>query len=177
MKISKDRAIELVEALLARRQEENPVGPRMVIIGVNETAVGWLIARQSDEYRRNPIPMNMLVGHGPYLVDGDDGAIYEIPGETLRTSDWQTIFLQQFRGSRRPDPILSSVRAILQSEGHVPAMRYLRRNAPSLGISEAKTYISAIQDGGDPPHELLQLTREADSCPPLPIRRVTGPAI
>ncbi|MEV7021293.1 YrhB domain-containing protein [Kitasatospora sp. NPDC093558] len=176
MNITKEQAAKLVEALLARRQSDEAT-PDLAIIGVNETTVGWVVAWQSAEYKRDPGPRKMLVGGGPYLVDGEDGSIFEIPGETFRTADWQGIYRQQFKGYRPPDPVLESVLATLRSDGQFAAIRLVRKSVPSFSISEAKAYVSAVQNVGTPPGELVQRTRVVDPCPPLPIRRISGPAI
>ncbi|MEV7188242.1 hypothetical protein [Kitasatospora sp. NPDC093102] len=176
MNVSKEQAVKLIEDLLVRRQSEAGL-PKLAIIGVNQTAVGWVVAWQSERYKLNPISDDILVGGGPYLVDGKDGSIYEIPGETFRTADWQAMYRQQFKGERPPDPILDSIQAALQANGQLAAIRLARKSAPSFSISEAKAYVSAIQSGGGPPEELVQRTRKVDPCPPLPIYRISGPNI
>ncbi|MEU1290609.1 YrhB domain-containing protein [Kitasatospora sp. NPDC005856] len=174
--MSKEQAVALIEHLLVERQSKGSL-PELAVIGVNETPVGWVVAWQSAEYKRNPIPGTMLIGGGPYLVDGEDGSICEIPGETFRTADWQSIYRQQFKGEQPPDPVLDSVRATLRSDGQMAAMRLVRKIAPSFSALEAKAYVSAVQDKRNPPEELVRRTRKVESYSPLPIRRITGPII
>ncbi|MFD0404686.1 hypothetical protein [Kitasatospora sp. NPDC127116] len=176
MNVSKEQAVKLIEDLLIRRQSEAGL-PKLAVIGVNQTAVGWVVAWQSEQYKLNPTPENILVGGGPYLVDGTDGSIYVIPGETFRTADWQTMYRQQFKGEQPPDPILDSIRAALRANGQLAAIRLARKVEPSFSISEAKAYVSAIQSAGGPPEELVQRTRRVDPCPPLSIYKISGPNI
>ncbi|MFI9330190.1 hypothetical protein ACIGZJ_21900 [Kitasatospora sp. NPDC052868] len=176
MNVGEERAVKFIEDLLAERQGKG-FSPKLVIIGVNETPVGWVVAWQSAEYKSNPSPGGMLIGGGPYLVDGEDGSIYEIPGETFRTADWQTMYRQQFKGEQPPDPVLDAIRASLQSDGQLAAIRLIRKISPSFSITEAKSYVAAAQDMGGPPEDLVDRTRTADPCPPLPIRRIKGPKI
>ncbi|MGW8766108.1 hypothetical protein ACWGN5_26850 [Streptomyces sp. NPDC055815] len=42
-------------------------------------------------------------------------------------------------------------------------------------LQEARTYVMAVRDGAEPPLELLNLTREEEVCPPLPIQTLAGP--
>ncbi|WP_380280196.1 hypothetical protein [Kitasatospora purpeofusca] len=174
MKISKARAIDLIASRLA---EDRGEGPELAILGVSETPVGWLVGWNSARYKLNHALEDFLVGCCPYLVDGDDGSIYVIPGETLRTSEWQTMFLAQYKGVPLPDVLLETTRLQFRKSGRIPAMRHLRRNAPMLGLSQADQYVHAIQRGARPPEELVLLTRVPEKCPPLPIRRLTGPAV
>jgi hypothetical protein len=39
---------------------------------------GWLIFWQSADYLRTREVGSMLIGHGPYLVDGKDGSIRDV---------------------------------------------------------------------------------------------------
>ncbi|MFC5665961.1 hypothetical protein ACFP3U_23660 [Kitasatospora misakiensis] len=155
-------AVALVEALLMERQQ---AGKELAVIGVRETPVGWIVAWHSARFKNNPTP------------DGEDGRIYQIPGETFRTEDWQAMFREQFKGIRRPDELVESTRAALQEGGQIAAVRHLRRCAPALNLSQAREYALAVQREGYPPDDLLSLTREPEICPRFPILRVAGPAI
>ncbi|MFJ4796330.1 hypothetical protein [Kitasatospora purpeofusca] len=172
VKISKARAEELVKALLFEMQKD---GQEFAILGIKETPVGWVVAWNSAEYARSANAEHFLIGGASYLVDGSDGSIYAIPGDTMRLQDWQTIFLEEFKGLRRPDALLDSVQKTLQSDGRIAALRHLRKNATSLSLAQAKEYLQAVEQGNDPAEELVQLTRKYESLPPLPIRRVSGP--
>ncbi|MFB7473811.1 hypothetical protein [Kitasatospora sp. NPDC056184] len=174
MKISKARASDLIARLLAERQGG---GPELAVLGVTRTPVGWVVGWNSARFKRNPLVESSLVGGGPYLVDGDDGSIYLIPGETFRINDWQAMFLAQYKGVPLPDVLLETTSLQFQKGGRIPAMRHLRRNAPMLGLSQADQYVQAIQRGVRPPEELIRLTRVPEKCPPLPIRRIAGPAV
>ncbi|MGW0655761.1 YrhB domain-containing protein, partial [Streptomyces umbrinus] len=81
--ISKERAVELVESLLAaeRLTWAGPVR-ELAVYGVEEHAVGWLVFWNSAEYARTRDLRDNLVGNGPYLVDRYDGSIHHIPSTT-----------------------------------------------------------------------------------------------
>ncbi|MFG3229567.1 YrhB domain-containing protein [Kitasatospora sp. NPDC048194] len=166
--------MEIIEELLAEIKRASPEAPDLAITGIHETQVGWLVAWQSAEFKRDPRIENMLVGGGPYLVDGDDGSVYQIPALTFRAADWQALYLEQFKGARPSDPLLDAVVATLQSGGRAAAIRLLRKSAPDLSISEAKDYVLSVQESDGPPEELIRRTRRPDPCPPLPISKMRG---
>ena len=72
--ISKERAVELVESLLAaeRLTWAGPVR-ELAVYSVEEHAVGWLVFWNSAEYARTRGLRDNLVGNGPYLT-GTTGA-------------------------------------------------------------------------------------------------------
>lgn len=116
-----------------------------------------------------------LVGGGPYLVDRHDGSIHFVPVTTWLTEDWEELYLRQVKGVRTPDPLVSAVRSLVLSVGVVAAMSHLRKQAPRLSLQEAKAYVLDLRDGAEPSQELVDLTREPERCPPLPIRTLVGP--
>ncbi|MFJ2771026.1 YrhB domain-containing protein [Streptomyces sp. NPDC087300] len=176
--VTRERAVELVEAQPAReRQESHPAArpPEVAVDDVEEHALGWLVHCQSVAYIRSRRFEDMLVGQGPYLVDRLDGSIHHIPVTTHVGENWEALYLEQVRGVRPPDPLLTAVRALVDSEGTTAAMRHLRKHAPALRPQQAKAYVTAVRDGGEPPEELVSLTRKPDPCPPLGIETLAGP--
>ncbi|MER5503493.1 YrhB family protein [Streptomyces sp. NPDC002466] len=177
--VIKERAVELVEALLSRERQESPWMaqlPELAVLDVEEHAFGWLVFWQSVEYTRSRDTGKMLVGHGPYLVDRQDGSIHHIPVTTFVGEGWEELYLQQVRGVRPPDPLITDVLALVHSDGTVAAIRHLRKQAPLLGPQQAKAYVTAVRDGNEPSEELVRLTRKPEMCPPLPISTLAGPA-
>lgn len=174
--VTKERAVQLVEGLLSSEQQESPWLPEAAVCDVREHALGWLVTWQSVEYIRSRDLEEMLVGHGPYLVDRQDGSIHHIPVTTYRGVDWERLYLQQVRGARPPDPLIAAVRAFVQSDGTIAAMRHLRKQAPLLTPQQAKAYVMALREGVEPPEELVSLTRKREICPPLPIETLSAPA-
>lgn len=174
--ISKERAVELVESLIAA-ERLTWAGPAqaLAVYRVEEHAVGWLVFWNSAEYVRTRDPRTNLVGSGPYLVDRYDGSIHHIPATTWTTDGWEDLYLRQIKGVRAPDPLAASVRALVKSAGVVSAMSHLRKQAPRLGLQEARIYVMAVRDGAEPSEELAILTKEEEICPPLPIETLTGP--
>ncbi|MFC8453564.1 YrhB domain-containing protein [Kitasatospora sp. NPDC057223] len=172
--ISKERAVELVESLLTR-ERLTWAGPELAICAVEERAVGWLVYWNSAEYARTRDPRDSLIGSGPYLVDRHDGSIHHIPATTWIAKNWEEFYLQQIKGIRPPDPLASSVRALLHSAGVVAAMIHLRKQAPLLSLLEARAYVDALQGGAEPSEELAGRTRTQERCPRLSIETLSGP--
>ncbi|AJE40795.1 YrhB domain-containing protein [Streptomyces nodosus] len=173
--ISKERAVQLVEELLSKEQQGSPWLPEVAVHHVKKHAFGWLFVCQSVEYVRSGDPAHLLVGSGPYLVDGQDGSIHHIPVTTYHHEDWEQLYLQQIKGVRPPDPLLAAVRTLVRHDGTVAALRHLRGQAPRLTPGQAKAYVVALRNGAEPPEELVRLTREEERCPPLPIETLAGP--
>ncbi|MEU1502032.1 YrhB domain-containing protein [Streptomyces sp. NPDC005732] len=174
--VTEERAVDLVEALLLRERQESPWLPELAVLDVEEHVLGWLVTSQSVEYIRSRDSEKMLVGSGPYLVDRQDGSIHHIPVTTYVGEDWEELYLRQVRGVRPSDPLITAVRALVHSDGTMAAIRHLRKQAPLLGPHQAKTFVMAVRDGGEPPEELVGLTRKPEKCPPLPITTLAGPA-
>jgi hypothetical protein len=171
--ITRERAIELVESLLVR---EGRAGAReLAVHRVEEHTVGWLVFWNTREYARSRDPKDSLVGIGPYLVDRQDGSIHHIPATTWVAEDWQALYLRQIKGIRPPDPLTPSVRALVDSSRIVAAMSHLRKQAPHLSPQQARAYVAAVRHGAEPPEELANLTRSAESDPPLSIETLAGP--
>ncbi|MFF5521721.1 YrhB domain-containing protein [Streptomyces coeruleorubidus] len=176
--VTKERAVELVKALLSRQRQESPWMarlPELAACDVKEHALGWLVVWQSVEYIRSRDIGKMPVGHGPYLVDRQDGSIHHIPAPTYAADVWEDLYLQQIRGVRPSDPLAAAVEALVHSEGTMAAMRHLRKQAPQLGLPQAKAYVMAVRDGDDPPEELVDLARTPERCPPPSISTLAGP--
>lgn len=177
--VTKERAMELVEALLSRERQESPWRaelPEVAVLDVEEHALGWLVTWQSVEYIRSRDITKMSVGGGPYLVDRQDGSIHHISVTTYVGESWEELYLQQVRGVRPRDPLVAAVRALVHADGTMAAIRHLRKQAPLLGPQQAKAYVMAVRDGHEPPEELVSVTRNPEKCPPLPITTLAGPA-
>ncbi|GLW96552.1 hypothetical protein Misp02_06390 [Microtetraspora sp. NBRC 16547] len=176
--VTKERAVELVEALLSRERQESPWMarlPELAVLDVEEHSLGWLVFWQLVDYIRSCAHEQMLVGHGPYLVNRQDESIHHIPVTTYVREDWEELYLRQVKGIRPPDPLVATVRELLRSEGTMAAIRHLRKQAPQPGLREAKAYVMAIRDGAEPPEELADLTQKQETCPPLSIETLAGP--
>jgi len=169
--MSQERAVERVEALLTSMRQPH----ELVVCEVEEHAFGWLVFWNSAQYARTRDPRDCLVGGGPYLVDRDDGSVHHIPVTTWVSEGWEELYLRQVKEVRTPDPLASSVRELVDSAGMLAAMRYLRKQAPRLSLQQARTYVMVVQDGAEPPQELVDLTHEEEACPPLAIETLAGP--
>jgi hypothetical protein len=170
--ITRQRAVELAEALLAEQRGQQPTLPELAVCGVREHVFGWLVYWQSADYLRSRDSGKMLIGHGPYLVDGEDGSIHHIP-VTVFDGTWEEPYLEHVRGVKPPDPLLTTIQDMVSRDGAMAALRHLRKQAPQLGLQDAKRYIDAVRNGDLPAEDLLSRT-----SPPsvLPIETLTGPA-
>ncbi|MEU4215969.1 YrhB domain-containing protein [Actinoplanes sp. NPDC026623] len=175
--ITRERAVELVEAQLAAERRELPAEyPEVAVSLVEENVVGWLVFWQSAEYLRTREFGKALFGQGPYLVDRHDGSIHHIPFLTFADEGWEELYLEQVKGVRPPDPLPSAVRDLVASGGGMAALRQLRRRAPQLTILEAKAYVDAVRNGDEPPEDLVERTRPRPREFAFAIETLTGPA-
>ena len=106
--------------------------PELAVLDVEEHPLGWLVFWQSVEYIRSRDIGKMLMGHRSNLVDRQDGSIHHVPVTTFVGEGWEDRYLQQVRGVRPPDPLITDFldRA---SDGTMAAIRHLRRRPPLLG--------------------------------------------
>ncbi|MFI5643291.1 hypothetical protein [Kitasatospora sp. NPDC051705] len=88
--ITRDRAVELVEAQLARQREESPAEwsfPELAVAGAQEHEVGWLLAVDSAEYlRTGDLRLRTTGWCGTYLVDRFDGSVHWLSRSRTRTT-------------------------------------------------------------------------------------------
>ncbi|MFE2764603.1 YrhB domain-containing protein [Streptomyces halstedii] len=181
--ITRERAVELVEALLLRERQESPswaLWPDVAVCRVVEHDLGWAVSWQSVEYIRGDTD-KMLIGHGPYLVDRYDGSIHHIPATTYRDPQWPEAYRRQVKGispterPEPPDPLIAALRALVHSDGVLAAVRYLRRQILQLGIQDAKAHVIAIRNGSDSLEELSSFRGRDDKSWLLPISTLAGP--
>ncbi|MGW3893189.1 YrhB domain-containing protein [Micromonospora chokoriensis] len=175
--ITRERAVALVEALLIGQRREGRLAevPEIAVCGVEEHALGWLVSWQSVEYLRSGDLGRMLVGQGPYLVDGEDGSIHHIPVAICGSGRWAEVYLRQYRDVRPVDSLLVEVRVLVQGGDRMAALRYIRRRAPRMGLRDAKAYVDAVSEGGEPSECLASLAREEPEPLPLAIETLAGP--
>ncbi|WP_052391445.1 YrhB domain-containing protein [Streptomyces sp. NRRL B-24484] len=175
--ITEERAVELVEARLARdRLTEKWMArlPEFAVHRVEEHGVGWLVFCQSVTWLltrnvRDSFPS------GPYLVDRRDGSLHFVR-TTCLDDDWQTFYRREVLGGTDDDPVVIEIRDLARTAGPVAAMQQLRRLFPQLVVAEAKAYVTAVAQGVRPSEDLVQATRPGDTWLRTDILRVTGPA-
>ncbi|MFJ9608551.1 YrhB domain-containing protein [Kitasatospora sp. NPDC101176] len=172
--ITRDRAVALVEAVLTRQREEVPAAwsfPELAVAGVQEHEAGWLLAVDSAAYvRTGDLSLRTTGWCGTYLVDRFDGGVHWL-SPLAYTDDWQERYLRHTKGGTGRDPLVIALREVLRTGGTAAAMQYLRRQAPALGLREAKDFTAAVARGKRPAPELVRLTwaEEPD------IETLTGP--
>ena len=177
--ITKERAVQLVEAYLATRQWPwgDGASTPAVVHHVRELPFGWLLHWDWVKYRIEGAP-RPVGGNGSHLVvDREDGSIHYVAEVWWSDEqDWEDQYLLHVRGHRAPDPLAAAVRRLHAEHGAVPALAHLRKAAPRLTLPQARAYLAAVRDGSEPPEELGDLTRPVALRPPLPIETVAGPA-
>ncbi|MDX3186843.1 YrhB domain-containing protein [Streptomyces sp. MN03-5084-2B] len=171
--VSKEWAVQVVERHLAGWLTRG--GPAMVITDVDPHRLGWVIHSQSERYVRTRKLLDMVVGHGPFLVDGVDGSLHTVRAAgDLESGAWIEDYLEQVRGVERGDPLRSGVAGLLDSGQRLDALRFVRASAPDLGAQGAKEYVEAVAAGVPvPEHVRSRLPR-----PPVKRRvwwRLSGP--
>ncbi|MEO3787181.1 YrhB domain-containing protein [Actinocorallia sp. B10E7] len=178
--IDRDRAVQLVEEILAQVQRNHPdLGP-LTVCAVEEHELVWLVHWDSDTWLRTRDPKHRIGGGGPYLVDREDGSIHTIHAVTAINDEWESDYRYRVKGLPRPtgpDLMAIEVGQILVQHGKIAAMHHLRRTAPRLTRAQAQTYVSAIQAGQAPPADLAALTapEPTELDPVLQVRTITGP--
>ncbi|MEU8419567.1 YrhB domain-containing protein [Micromonospora sp. NPDC048835] len=175
--ITRERAVALVEALLIRQRRGGQLAdvPEVAICGVEEHVLGWLVGWQAVEYLRSGDIGTMLVGQGPYFVDGEDGSIHHIPVVMCGADRWVDVYLRQYKGVRPPDPLLAEVRALIQGGNRMAALRYVRQQAPRMSPRHAQAYVDAVSGGDEPSECLASLTREEAEPQFFAIETLAGP--
>ncbi|MFJ8434781.1 YrhB domain-containing protein [Kitasatospora sp. NPDC094019] len=175
--ISRERAIELVESYLAGTTW--PGGgpmPEVAVHAVEEYSVGWLAFWDTAAFVRTWDARSSSGGGGSHvLVDREDGSLHFVPNARENDEGWEDHYLLQAKGVRRPDPLAAEVRALARSGGAVAAMGHLRRRAPALSLQQARSYLTAVREGAEPPEELAGLTREEPKWPLWPVETLAGP--
>jgi hypothetical protein len=176
--ITRERAVALVEDLLIKQRRAGQLAdvPEVAVCGVEEHVLGWLVGWQSVEYLRSGDIGTMLVGQGPYFVDGEDGSIHHIPVVMCGADRWVDAYLRQYRGVRPPDPLLVELRALVQPGDRMAALRYVRKQAPRMSLRNAQAYVDAVSGGEEPSECLASLTREDPEPLLLAFETLAGPS-
>ncbi|MET8853629.1 YrhB domain-containing protein [Amycolatopsis sp. NPDC004625] len=154
--VSKAWAVQIVERHLAGWPARGQ--PRMVIMDVRPHRLGWLISSQSERYVRTREFIDMVVGHGPFLVDGVDGSLHTVHATAdLEGGEWIEDYLEQVRGLKRDDSLRSRITELLGSGQRFDALRLVRASAPDLGAQGAKAYVEAASAGAQVPEHVRAL--------------------
>ncbi|MET8997680.1 YrhB domain-containing protein [Amycolatopsis sp. NPDC004169] len=162
--VSKAWAVQVVERHLAGWSTRG--GPTMVITDIGPHRLGWVVHTQSERYVRTQEMIDMVVGHGPFLVDGVDGSLHTLHATVdLESGEWIEDYLEQVRGLERGDPLRSRIAELIDSSQRLEALRFVRVFASDLGAQGAKEYVDAVAAGVPVPEHVR-------SCLPRPpVRR------
>ncbi|MET9762415.1 hypothetical protein ABZ016_25750 [Streptomyces sp. NPDC006372] len=99
-------------------------------------------------------PFAMLGGNGPYLVDRADGGLHCIGVLSALDGQWESDYRVRIRGLsvRTPvDDLHDEIRAVGAAQGHVRAVRVLRKRLPVLSPARALAYVRGLLVGDAPP--------------------------
>ena len=136
--ISREQAIEVVEQYLAAdatllRPEYFNGQERLVVTGSDRHRFGWLVYCQGERWAQTRDFRDMLVGHGYFLVDDQDGSLHTLHAAAdLENGDWIEDYLEQVRAVERPDPLRAHVGDLLRSGARLKAITAVRAAAPKL---------------------------------------------
>ncbi|MEV0074675.1 YrhB domain-containing protein [Amycolatopsis sp. NPDC050768] len=162
--VSKAWAVEVVERHLAKWVEDG--GPTLVVMDVSPHRLGWVVSSQGERYLRTRNIADMVVGHGPFLVDGLDGSLHQVHATAdLENGEWIEEYLEQVRGVERVDPMRSRIAELLNSGQRIEALRLVRAEASDLGAQGAKEYVEAVAAGVPVPDHVRS------RLPQPPVRR------
>ncbi|MFF3375765.1 YrhB domain-containing protein [Streptomyces sp. NPDC002680] len=173
--IRREAAVRIVEEELEHeRQRWSALGVdpvRVVVTGVKEHELVWLVSSQSEEYVRTGDSSAMLVGSGPYLVDRVDGGLHVIGSAAMAAGEWETDYRIRIRGltvRTAVDDLHDELRELAAARGRVHAVRALRRRLPVLSPARALTYVTGLLDD-DLPADLEALAVEQLVVPINPV--------
>ncbi|MFG1645503.1 YrhB domain-containing protein [Amycolatopsis sp. NPDC049252] len=121
-------------------------GPKMVITDVYPHRLGWVTCSQSERYVRTRDVFDVVVGHGPFLVDGVDGSSHMVHGTAdLEAGEWIEGYLEQVRGLERFDPLRSRIVELIESGQRLDAIRLVRASVADLGVQGPRSTSRPLQ--------------------------------
>lgn len=160
--ISRQWATELVETYLAAQWEAHSsemrqvLGPPMVVIDVKAHELGWLVICQSQQYAETRDFRDLLIGHGPFLVDGLDGSLHMVhPQFGTVGNEWEDQYRAKVRGQVKPRELDVRIRELLRAGRRFEALRAARQVGDGFGPADAKRFVDAIAGEHEPPADLV----------------------
>ncbi|CAM5470794.1 hypothetical protein GCM10010329_31170 [Streptomyces spiroverticillatus] len=156
--VDREEARRLVEAQLEREEPG-----QLVVTGVREHELVWIVSYQSVEYVRTGNTSTALVGNGPYLVDRVDAGLHMVGVLSARTGEWETDYRTRIRGMTlrtAVDDLHTELHRTPPARGRIVAMRLLRQRVPALTPAEAVAYVDGLC-GGSVPAGLAAVVTEA----------------
>ncbi|MCP2337374.1 hypothetical protein FHU30_002722 [Actinomadura rupiterrae] len=140
---------------------------------MTEHRLGWIIHYQSQAYLHSGHIRDMLVPNPPYLVDGHDGSIHGIPAPDYAAGLWEQDYEQRIKPAHTIEhdpwddvPFAAELRQALDQDGRIAAIRLLRHRAPTLTMTQAADFVTAVAAGERPSPTLLDQARSPEPhCP------------
>ncbi|MEY9926344.1 hypothetical protein ABH926_000966 [Catenulispora sp. GP43] len=162
-------ATEVVEAHLAAQwmahspEMREVLGPPMVIIDVKAHEFGWLVVCQSQRYAETRDFRDLLIGHGPFLVDGLDGSLHMVhPQFGAEGNEWEDQYRAKVRSQVKPRELDVRIRELLQAGRRFEALRAARQAGEGFGPADAKRFVDAIGSEHEPPADLVARLPQPD---------------
>jgi Immunity protein 35 len=167
--ISREWAIALVERKLTADWEADPaarralLGQPMVITGIDQHPLGWLISFNSKQYAESGDRRDAWIGQGPYLVDGLDGSLHMVHMQFCSGGlKWEDQYRQKIRGEIPSRELDTEVRRLLGLGRRFDAFKAVRRAGDGLTPAEARRVLDALGAGLEPPEDLAARLPQPD---------------
>lgn len=170
--IERDFAIRVAQEDLDRRYSG-----RLLVAGVEEHELVWIVSYQSADHLRTGDPGQLLGGNGPYLVDRLDGSLHQIGPLAAVSGAWELDYRTRIRKMTTRtavDDLHEVIRQAAAANGRISAMHQLRQRVRTLTHAQAVEYVTALQAGTAPAHlvDLATSTLVPPLDPVLSIRTI-----
>ncbi|WP_280423311.1 YrhB domain-containing protein [Nocardia carnea] len=154
--VSQAWAVTVVERYVA---EQTKCGAAtLVVTDVRPHQLGWLITSQGERYLRSRRISDMVIGHGPFLVDGMDGSLHMVHATAdPERGEWIVEYREQVRGAERVDQLRARIAELLERDRRLDALRVVRAQAPDLTLRGAAEYVEAVAAGAPVPEHVRPL--------------------
>jgi hypothetical protein len=126
------------------------------ITSVVKYEMGWLVSYRAADEVRDVAKCPVLVGHSPYLVDGEDGRMFLVPGRAFVADEWRDEYLYRLKGKAWPEPIQTAqeIRDVLDTHGRLAAIKYVRARVEELRLEASVALVDDVGRGEPLPAEL-----------------------
>ncbi|MGN9796203.1 hypothetical protein ACTMTU_34655 [Streptomyces sp. OZ13] len=173
--ISKERAIELIQQVMSVDGKGGFQRSSQVVDEIEQHELGWVIFTKVVDPYEVEGEGQVVLGGGPYFVDGEDGSIHMIPIVMFVTGDWEEVYVNRRMDSHSNVPLKERVERLLVSSGKVAALRLLRQQSPDMTLKQSMDYVAALERGEEPSPDLMRLANIITDAAHDGMIRITGP--